>query len=94
MTETVFVDTGYILALVNENDQHHAQALALSEQFDGQPIIVTDAVLLEIGNASNSRASSIAHRERAGESVFCFSISSSGVSTRVVRPSRRGLDRW
>lgn len=51
MPESAFVDTGYILALVNENDQHHAEALALSEQFDGQPIVVTDAVLLEIGNA-------------------------------------------
>jgi predicted nucleic acid-binding protein len=51
MPESVSVDTGYILALVNENDQHHAEALALSEKFDGQPIVVTDAVLLEIGNA-------------------------------------------
>lgn len=51
MPEAVFVDTGYILAWVNENDRHHAEALALSERFDGQPVIVTDAVLLEIGNA-------------------------------------------
>jgi predicted nucleic acid-binding protein len=51
MPESVFVDTGYILALVNENDQHHAEALALSERFDCQPVVVTDAVLLEIGNA-------------------------------------------
>lgn len=51
MRERLFVDTGYILALVNENDQHHAEALALSERFDGHAIVVTDAVLLEIGNA-------------------------------------------
>jgi len=51
MPDSVFVDTGYILALVNEKDQHHAEAVTLSEAFDGQPIVVTDAVLLEIGNA-------------------------------------------
>ncbi|MBK1704627.1 type II toxin-antitoxin system VapC family toxin [Halochromatium glycolicum] len=51
MPEPVFIDTGYILALVNEADQHHAEALAFSERFDGQPVVVTDAVLLEIGNA-------------------------------------------
>lgn len=51
MTDSVFIDTGYILALVNENDQHHAEALALSEHYDGRSVVVTDAVLLEIGNA-------------------------------------------
>lgn len=51
MSESIFVDTGYILALVNENDQHHTEALALAERFDGQSVVVTDAVLLEIGNA-------------------------------------------
>ena len=51
MPESVFIDTGYILALVNENDRHHAESLALSQRYDGQPVVVTDAVLLEIGNA-------------------------------------------
>ena len=51
MPESVFIDTGYILALINENDQHHAEALAISERFDGHPVVITDAVLLEIGNA-------------------------------------------
>ena len=51
MSESVFIDTGYVLALVNENDQHHAEALMLSERFDNQRVVVTDAVLLEIGNA-------------------------------------------
>lgn len=40
MTESVFIDTGYILALVNENDQHHAEALRLSEWFDNHRVVL------------------------------------------------------
>ena len=34
-----------------DRDQYHQQALGLAEQFEGHPLLVTDAVLLEIGNA-------------------------------------------
>lgn len=47
----VFVDTSFVVALVNEKDQHHARASELADRFDGQPLIITDAVLLEVGNA-------------------------------------------
>ena len=47
----IFIDTSFVVALVNEKDQHHARASELSETFDGQPLITTDAVLLEVGNA-------------------------------------------
>jgi uncharacterized protein len=47
----VFVDTSFIVALVNEKDQHHARAAELAALFDGYPLLTTDAVLLEIGNA-------------------------------------------
>lgn len=47
----VFVDTSFVVALVSEKDQHHARASELAEMFDGQPLITTDAVLLEVGNA-------------------------------------------
>ena len=30
MSKPLFVDTGYIIALINENDHHHRQALELS----------------------------------------------------------------
>lgn len=51
MVEAVFVDTGNILTLVNENNRHHAKALVLSERYDSRPGVVTDAVLRKIGNA-------------------------------------------
>lgn len=47
----VFVDTSFVVALVNKNDQNHRLALDLSRKFTGQALVTTDAILLEIGNA-------------------------------------------
>ena len=49
MKPPVFIDTGYILALVNTADEHH-RAAAASHQIKS-PFITTEAVLTEIGNA-------------------------------------------
>lgn len=51
MLEPLFVDTGYVLAYINANDQHHDEALRLESYFAGHPLVTTDAVLLETGNA-------------------------------------------
>ena len=45
--EPLFVDTGYVIALINEDDQHHARAVVLSQRYEGHPLVTTDAVLLE-----------------------------------------------
>ena len=47
----VFVDTSFVVALVNEKDQNHSLALDLAERFTGQRLVTIDAILLEIGNA-------------------------------------------
>ncbi len=56
-----FVDTSFVVALVNKRDQCHLRALDLASQFERRPLVTTDAVLLEIGNAlaKNFRAASI-----------------------------------
>jgi uncharacterized protein len=51
MPKPLFVDTGYIIALINPNDTHHQEARHWSNKYDRHPIITTEAVLLEIGNA-------------------------------------------
>lgn len=51
MPSPIFIDTGYVIALINERDQYHSQAVELANRFAGQPLITTNAVLLEIGNA-------------------------------------------
>ncbi len=46
-----FVDTFYIVALVNKRDEFHEKAKELVLEFDNQSLLTTDAVLLEIGNS-------------------------------------------
>jgi uncharacterized protein len=46
----VLIDTLFVVASISPRDQYHSQAVKLAHQYSGQPLLVTDAVLLEIGN--------------------------------------------
>jgi predicted nucleic acid-binding protein len=50
-TEKIFIDTGFILALIYPRDQYHTQALNLARKYTNNFFVTTDAVLLELGNA-------------------------------------------
>lgn len=50
MLNRIFIDTGFVIALINHRDQYHQQASELADRFEGYPLLVTDAVLLEVGN--------------------------------------------
>jgi uncharacterized protein len=50
MTAPAFIDTSYILALVNTSDVHHVRAAEASRAVE-PPFLTTEAVLTEIGNA-------------------------------------------
>lgn len=72
MSDSLFVDTGYVIALINQTDQHHQQALQLADHYEGTPIVTTDAILLEIGNAlsriaRNEASAIIRHFQTAPE---------------------------
>ena len=77
MKSKVFLDTVYILALTNRRDQYHLQASSLVSQYAGYPMLVTDAVLLEVGNALAR-----SHRQEAVAAIEQF-LSSDDVE--VVR---------
>ena len=51
MPDRIFLDTSFVIALINQRDQYHAQAEALSHRFSNSALLTTGAVLLEIGNA-------------------------------------------
>lgn len=67
MPEPLFIDTGYVIALVNENDQHHRHALMWADRYEGYPLVTTDAVLLELGNALSRIA-----RQQASQIIRYF----------------------
>ncbi len=46
----IFVDTLFIVALINKRDQYHQIALSLAKQYENFPLITTDAIFLESGN--------------------------------------------
>ena len=46
-----FIDTLFVVALINQRDRYHEQAMEMAELYEGQPFLTTDGVLLEIGNA-------------------------------------------
>ena len=47
----VFLDTGLVIALINERDQYHQQALDLADIYEQYLLVIIDAVFLEIANA-------------------------------------------
>ncbi|MCI0478038.1 MAG: PIN domain-containing protein [Anaerolineales bacterium] len=51
MSDRVFVDTLFVVALINQRDEYHAKASELADLYERQPLLTTDVVLLEIGNA-------------------------------------------
>lgn len=52
MIRKVFVDTSYVLALFNTSDDFHTKAKELKYLTDPpSTVIITEAILLEIGNA-------------------------------------------
>ncbi|MDW7711977.1 MAG: PIN domain-containing protein [Deferrisomatales bacterium] len=49
----LFLDAAFAIALAVKDDRHHARALALADQIQrqGQHLVTTRAVALEVGNA-------------------------------------------
>jgi uncharacterized protein len=49
--DRTFIDTFFIVALVNVRDFYHEKAVELSVEYEGKSLITTDAILLEISNS-------------------------------------------
>lgn len=98
MLKPLFVDTGYVIALINEDDQHHARAVVLSQHYEGHPLVTTDAVLLEIGNAlsriARQEASQILHYFLEAEEVTLVHLTPQRFNTALKRYDRYQDKSW
>jgi predicted nucleic acid-binding protein len=41
VSSRVFVDTLFVIAVINKRDQHHERAAKLADPLEGQPLLVT-----------------------------------------------------
>lgn len=39
MPKPLFVDTGYVIALINESDRHHPQSVQLAKKYAGVMVL-------------------------------------------------------
>ncbi|HML95589.1 MAG TPA: PIN domain-containing protein [Thermodesulfobacteriota bacterium] len=67
MPNKIFVDTSFVIALVNRNDQYHEAAIRLSHNLESAALLTSSGVLLEIGNGLAKR-----YRDSAIEIIDLF----------------------
>ncbi len=77
MSNKIFVDTLYLVALINARDSYHARASELVDVFSRSSLVTTDAVLLEVGNTLA--------RNFKSEAVEVIETLLAGNDTEVVR---------
>ena len=78
--ERTFIDTLFVVALLNQRDQYHECAAELAARYEGRRFLITDAVLLEIGNALARK-----FRQQAAEVIEHF-LSSADVEVARLPP--------
>ncbi len=57
MNETVFMDTAFLLAVIDTSDRHHGKTAEYYRKMVGRKcsVVTTEAVLIEIGNSLSKR---------------------------------------
>lgn len=94
-----FLDTAYVLALLNPNDNYHKQARAILKSMNSaREVWITEAVLIEIGNSlshSNSiAASAFIHSCYVTPSVKVVSVDTPLLNRALDFYNNRGDKDW
>lgn len=94
----IFLDTGYLIALVSKKDDLHKIAVKASKQFHG-PFLTTQLVLVEIANSlslpeNRHLAVSIIEKIRDDPHTTVVSFSSEGFEKALAFYKKRSDKSW
>ncbi|MCY7331088.1 MAG: hypothetical protein LH649_00175 [Pseudanabaena sp. CAN_BIN31] len=81
MSDRLLLDTSFIQALLNSKDRHHQQArVLLPKVYNAREVWVTQALLVEVGNAFSAM-----NRSAASQFIQqCYRTPNITVVTRVI----------
>ena len=98
MSLSIFIDSGYLIALIRKKDKFHPTALEAAELYSG-PFLTTDLILMELANSLSKppyRKTVVAVIERiqADSNTTIVHFSSEGMSKAFSLFKSRGDKTW
>ncbi len=98
MRRIIFLDSGYLIALIRKRDMCHAAALEASELYTG-PFLTTDLILVELANSLSKppyrkTVVTVIEKIQADNDTTVVPFASEGMSKAFSLFKRRGDKTW
>jgi uncharacterized protein len=98
MKQMIFLDTGYLIALIRKKDLWHAAALEATKLYSG-PFLTTDLVLVELANSLaklpyRKTVVAVIEKIKADTNTTIVPFSSEGMSKSFTLFKSRGDKAW
>ena len=98
MSSSVFIDSGYLIALIRKKDALHPAALEAAELYPG-PFLTTDLILMELANSlakppCRRTVVSVIEKIRDDRNTTVVPFSSQGMSKAFSLFKSRGNKTW
>lgn len=98
MSSSIFIDSGYLIALIRKKDKFHPVALEAAELYSG-PFLTTDLILMELANSLSKptyrkTVVSVIEKIQADSNTIIVPFSSKEMSKAFSLFKRRGDKTW
>ena len=98
MSLSIFIDSGYLIALIRKRDKFHSVALEAAELYPG-PFLTTDLILMELANSLSQppyrkAVVTVIEKIQADNNTTVVPFSSAEMSKAFSLFKRRGDKAW